>query len=102
MFILTVFKGRFYYLLKAILVKYMQSPNNIKAHEDFMTRKHYPYNWSRVTGILRSPVDSSHKGSAMLTCDISVFIFSLTKMLIKNCVTGSCRRHDAHDSMTSL
>ena len=44
----------------------------------------------RVTGLLRAPVDSSHKGPVMQIFDVS-FVVSLKKVL--NCqVTGDLRR----------
>ena len=65
------------------------------SHDDVIKWKHFPRNWPFVRGILRSPVNSPHKGQWR-----GALMFSLICVWINDWVNsreaGDMRRHYAH------
>ena len=71
------------------------------AHDDVIKWKHFPRYWPFVQGILRSPVNSPHKGQwrgALMFSSICAWI----NRWVNNREAGDLRRHRAHYDVTVL
>ena len=77
----------------------MRRHRSLKSHEDVIKWKHFPRYWPFVRGILRSPVNSRHKGQWR-----GALMFSLICAWINdranNREVGDLRRHHAHYDVT--
>ena len=72
-----------------------QNPKGVPWHDDVIKWKHFPRYWPFVRGILRSPVNSPHKGQwrgALMFSLIFIWIYGW----VNNREAGDLRRHRAH------
>ena len=70
-------------------------------HDDVIKWKHFPYYWSFVRGIPRSPVNSPHKGPVTRRFDVS-FICVWINGGVNNREADDLRRHRVHYDVTVL
>ena len=68
-------------------------------HDDVIKWKHFPRYWPFVRGILRSPVNSPHKGQWNGALMFS-FNFAWINGWVNNREAGDLRRHRAHYDVT--
>ena len=74
---------------------------NLLYHDDVIKWKQLPRYWPFVRGILRSPVNSPHKGQWRRVLMISL-IWAWTNGWANNRDTGYLRRHRAHYDVTVM